>query len=224
MHSKKRKNNGLFITFEGIEGCGKSTHIKYLYKFLKKHGFKVIKTKEPGGSSIGKIIRKILLDPKNKNLSPKTELFLLLADRAQHTIEKIKKFLNLGFIVISDRYIDSSIAYQAAGRELNLNFVKKLNKFATDNLVPDLTFLLDIDISKGLKNAKKRKFFFKKVDRFETEKLKFHKKVRDMYYKLLKDEPNRIILIKLKKNPKDTQKIIRKIVLDKINSLNWKIK
>lgn len=215
MATKKTKNKGFFITFEGIEGSGKSTHIKLLKSFLIKKGLKVITTKEPGGSSIGKKIREILLNPLNKNLTSKTELFLLLADRAQHTYEKIKPFLEKGYIVISDRFIDSSVAYQGAGRKIKVNIVKKLNQFATDNLLPDITILMDVNVSKGLISARKKDIFLN-GDRIERENLSFHKRVQAEYHKLAKEEPKRFIVININKDINSTQKIIRDIIIKKL--------
>jgi len=219
----KRKNKeGLFITFEGIEGAGKSTHIRLLAEYLKKRRFNVIVSKEPGGTQIGEQIRKILLDPKNKMLTGKTELFLLLANRAQHITEKILPHLKKGFIVISDRYIDSSVAYQGGGRKIDPEIIKELNRFATEDIKPDITFILDVDVKKGIKSARAKKSF-KSGDRIERENIRFHKRVQKEYYKLAKEEPERIVLIKLKKNIDETQNIIRKIVVEKIKEKGFKI-
>ncbi len=208
------RKDGFFITFEGPEGCGKSTHSKLLVNFLKEKGFNVKLTREPGGTSIGKQIREILLDVDNKNLTPMAEFFLLLADRNQNVTENIKPFLSKGYIVISDRYIDSSIAYQHGGRNIDYNLVKKLNKIATENLKPDITFILiNDDIEKALENAKKES---RVIDRFEKESILFHKKILRLYYKLEKEEKNRVILLNILENIEDTQNKIRDIIVKRL--------
>jgi len=220
---KKRKNKrGFFITFEGIEGSGKSTHIKLLAEFLKEKGFDVIITKEPGGTPIGEQIRKILLDPKNKTLTGKTELFLLLANRAQHIAEKIVPYLYKGFVVISDRYADASIAYQGGGRGIDTQIINNLNKFVTENIFPDITILMDVDLKKGIKSAR-MKNDFKLGDRIESESLRFHKRVQNEYYKLAAKEPERIVLVKLKRNINETQNIIRKTIINRMKRYGFKI-
>ncbi len=204
---------GLFITFEGPEGCGKSTHSKLLEKFLKKKDFKVKTTREPGGTKIGKQIRNVLLAINNKELSPLAEFFLLLADRNQNVTENILPFLKENYIVISDRFIDSSVAYQHGGRNIKIDIIDKLNNIATYKIKPDITFLLiNENIEGALENAKQKSGT---VDRFENENLKFHKKIYNIYKKLAKKE-KRIHLINIKGDINTTQKLIREIVLKKI--------
>lgn len=216
---KSNLHKGFFITFEGIEGTGKSTHIKKLSSFLKNQGYKVIITKEPGGTHIGLQIRKILLDPKNKNLEPLAELFLLLADRSQHIIEEIIPFLKKGYIVLSDRYADSSIAYQSAGRNLENSMVQKLNQIAKHSLEPNLTFLLDATLETSLHKVKQLSKEFAGGDRIENESLKFHKRVKKEYIKVLNKNKKRMIRIVLKKEINDTQKIIQKITLERLQGV-----
>ncbi|MBU1075716.1 MAG: dTMP kinase [Spirochaetes bacterium] len=217
---KKSQNKGFFITFEGIEGTGKTTHIIALSKFLKKKKLNVIITKEPGGTRIGKLIRKILLDPKNFLLNPLSELFLLLADRAQHVKETIIPYLNKKYIVISDRYADSSVAYQAAGRNISTVLIKKLNDLAIRNTKPGLTFLLEADLATSLKKVKKLSKEYKGGDRIEQESLKFHKKVKKEYLKLLKTNKNRMVRIPLQEKVADTQKLIRDVTVKKLKRVN----
>lgn len=188
---KNKIKKGFFITFEGPEGSGKSTQVNLLNKFLKKNGFNVLVTREPGGSAIGCQIRKIILKSDNTLMTGMCELFLYLADRAQHVEEVINPALRKDMIVISDRYSDATIAYQGKGRTIGTSATEKLNKLATGNLVPDITFLLDIKASKGLKNATKIK-----SDRMENESITFHNNVRKEYLKLQKKYPKRIKLIK----------------------------
>ncbi len=149
------------------------------------------------------------------------ELYLLLADRSQHVYEKIIPYLKKNYIVISDRYADSSIAYQSAGRNINNNLVNKFNKLATNNVKPCLTFLLHTDLQKSIQKAKKLSKEFNGGDRIERESLTFHKKVKKEYDKLQKSNKNRIIKIKLKKNIKDTQKIIQEITIQKLEKANF---
>lgn len=164
-------------------------------------------------------MRKILLNPENKNLSHLTELFLYLADRAQHIEEKILPNLQKGYIVISDRYSDSTIAYQMAGRNLNVDLVNKLNKLVIHNVIPDLTFLMDADLNKTLPKVKSLSKEYKGGDRIEQESIHFHKKVKKKYENLLIENPHRIIKIKLKKDIDQTQQLIQKICLQKLKKM-----
>lgn len=176
---------GLFIVFEGGEGTGKSTQIKLLAKHLKSLRKKVVITKEPGSTTLGKNIRKLLLNPKEKFVSPRTELLLYEADRAQHVDSLILPKLRVGFIVISDRYQDSSVVYQGISRKLGANKVHTLNRFATGGLNADLTFILDLQVKEAFKRIKKRG----RLDRIEKEKLSFHEKVRRGFLQLAKKSP-----------------------------------
>ncbi len=183
---------GFFITVEGIEGSGKSTLAKGLYNKLKEKGFPVLLTWEPGGTGVGEKIREILLF--SENLSPWTELFLFLASRKEHVEKKILPALREGKIVICDRFDDSTIAYQGFGRELPLRILKRMNKIVTQELKPNLTFLLDIEPAEGLKRTDRR-------DRIEKENIDFHSKVREGYLKIAKRAKKRVIVIDGKKSP-----------------------
>ncbi|ACL70783.1 dTMP kinase [Halothermothrix orenii] len=176
---------GLFITLEGIEGSGKSTQIEMLYKRLKKDGFDVIITREPGGTPIGKEIRKLLLDPDNI-MGAKAEFLLYAADRAQHVVELIKPALESGKVVLADRFIDSSIAYQGYGRGLDIDVVKTVNEWVIDGCWPDLTFVLDLDVEKGLERARGYSPD-NQGDRLERELVTFHRRVRQAYHQLAED-------------------------------------
>lgn len=195
---------GKFITFEGIEACGKTTQIKLLDKYLSQKGYKTVLTREPGGTKIGDLIRSILLDTKNKNMHPKTEWLLYAAGRAQHVEELIKPSLVKGWFVLSDRYIDSTIAYQGAARRLDTETLKQLNDIATGGLKPDITIVLDITAEEGLKRAHGRGA----LDRFEQEELDFHKRVRNGYLELAKLEPARIKVVDGSKNVDEIHKEI----------------
>lgn len=190
-------HKGIFITFEGPEGSGKSTQAKLLLQYLESRNIPVILTREPGGTKIGQKIRQIILDPQNQSLSSKTELLLYAADRSQHVDEKIRPYLNKGYIVISDRYTDSTIAYQGFGRNLNLSLIKKLNDIATGSIIPDITIFLDIEIEKGLNQARRtaQDFHSHNGDRLEQEKNIFHKTVQKGYHYLYKKNKKRYIYI-----------------------------
>lgn len=207
---------GKFITFEGTEGSGKSLQARLLSRRLRKLGYKVIVTREPGNTNIGNSIRKLLLDPKNKSLDPVTELFLYLADRAQHVKEVIEPYLKKGYIVICDRFMDATAAYQGYGRGLSLDLIHKLNKLAVKNIMPDLTIILDVPVEIGLERAKK--VGPRGGDRIEREKLKFHHAVHYGYMQLAKKEPKRIKVIKVKDGINDTQEKIREIVLRRVGN------
>lgn len=183
---------GLFISFEGVEGSGKSTQINLLYNRLKKENKKVIITKEPGGSVIGQEIRNILLNPEFNKMAAKTEILLYTADRAQHVAEKIRPALKDNKIVLTDRYLDSNIAYQGYGRGIDLEMIKQINKWVIKDCLPDLTFIIDMDVKKGLKRARKISGS-KQGDRIEQEELIFHEKVRQAFRNMAKKE-NYILL------------------------------
>jgi dTMP kinase len=173
----------LFITFEGIEGCGKTTQIKRLAKRLEDLGIRFISTLEPGGTRIGQDIRRVLLDSKNAHLAPLAELILYAADRAQHIEEVIKPALDQGKWVLCDRFFDATVAYQGAGRGLDMDLIKTLNDLVTKGIRPDLTLLLDCPPETGIERAVKRinDLGHDGQDRFEREKMDFHRKVRAGY-------------------------------------------
>lgn len=181
---------GLFITFEGGEGCGKSTQAKLLTEFLQAQNEKAIFTREPGGPKISEKIREMLLSKENHEMENRTEVLLYSAARAQHTAQWILPNLEEGNIVISDRYYDSTTAYQGAARLLNSADINHLNRFATFDLQPDITFLIDVEVEVGLSRLDKTK-----IDRLEAESIEFHKRVRQGYLKLAKENPKRIIVI-----------------------------
>ncbi len=186
---------GLFITFEGIEGCGKTTQARLLYEHLLKGGYRVILTEEPGGTEIGIKIRKILLNKGHDSLHPLTELFLYSASRIQHVMEKIRPLLSKGYIVISDRFMDSTFAYQGYGRGIDINLIKCLDDIARQGLRPDITFLLDIEPELGLKRHSSRE-----LDRVERESIEFHRAVRYGYLEIARAEPERFIIIQAVKS------------------------
>jgi len=180
---------GKFITFEGIDGCGKSTQVEMLVAKLVDMNINVISIREPGGSRVSESIRDILLNRKTAELDDRTEALLMTASRAQITKEKILPTLSSGTWVIADRYADSTIAYQGGGRKINIDWLKKLNQFATYETVPDLTFFIDISVEEGVSRQKAEK------DRIEKAGADFQKRTREMYLKLVETNPDRITKI-----------------------------
>lgn len=201
-----------FITFEGIEGSGKTTQIMMLKDYLLEKNYQVKITREPGGTFIGDQIRKILLNDNNKNISRETELLLYAACRVQHIKEVIIPALKEDKVVLCDRFSDSTLAYQGYGRNIDLELIKRLNKIASGNIKPDLTILLDLDASEGLKRAKKRnseKAVSEREERFEKETLEFHKRTRIGFLELARNNQERIKVIDGSRNIEDIQKTIR---------------
>ncbi len=189
----------MFIAFEGIEGCGKSTQSKLLVDRLTKKGFDVVHTREPGGCELGDKLREILLDSKNKNIEKRSELFLYLAARSQHVKQKILPALKQKKIVVIDRFNYSTMAYQGYGRGIDLSFLEQLCDFSSFNIWPDITIVLDIPVEMGIERAKKRNKERMKsgIDesRFEMEKKEFHNRVREGYLKLCERFKEKMILI-----------------------------
>ena len=183
---------GIFITFEGIDGSGKTTQIELLNSFLKQLGFDVVVTREPGGTDIGDKIRKILLDSKNIQMSYRAETLLFLASRAELVSKVIQPSLIQGKIIICDRFFDSTIAYQGIARQLGAEKILDMSLWATENIVPDLTFLLSIDVwecENRLKNGKKKK------DRIEKEEVDFKSKIQEGYMQLAVKNKERFVIV-----------------------------
>ena len=178
----------LFITFEGADGCGKTTQIELINKYLQENGFKTLVTREPGAKGLGLKLREILLN-YNGEVSPNCESFLFLADRAQHVDCVIKPALNDGVIVLCDRHTDSTVAYQGYGRQLDIEQIKKLNEIAVNGLKPDLTIVFDIDIETSMQRVGKTK------DRMESAGMDFFNRDRNGYLAIANEEPNRVKVI-----------------------------
>lgn len=205
-----KKQKSFFITIEGGEGCGKTTQSKLLKKYLEDKGFKVILTREPGGSIVAEQVRNILLNPSFK-VVPLCELMLYEASRAQHLEEIIKPNLKKGYVVICDRFTDSTLAYQGYARNLDKNIIKKLNDIASCRIKPDITFYLDVKPEDGIKRAKSvDKGKLTGGDRIEKESIKFHNKVRKGFFDLARKYPARIKKIETKNGIEETQKSINK--------------
>lgn len=183
----------MFITFEGIEGSGKTTQAAMAANKIKDElGLEIIITREPGGTSLGNAVRSLLLHSREEIISHKSELLLFMADRAQHCEEIVKKALDKNKAVLCDRFYDATTAYQGYARGIDLDFLKQLNTWATSGLKPDLTILLDLDPEKGLKRIGSRKTG---KDRIEKEEMLFHVRVRNGYLAIAEDEPKRIKVI-----------------------------
>ena len=188
---------GYFITFEGVEGSGKSTQIKLLSEQLTARGLRTVLTREPGGCPIADKIRAILLDAENSALSPLSELMLYAAARAQHVTEVIVPALDSGSIVLCDRFCDATVAYQSFGRGIDRTIIDNLNLIACQGVAPDLTLLFDCDPKVGLDRARRRieTTTGPREERFELEALAFHQRVRDGYRRLAADQPDRFLII-----------------------------
>lgn len=199
---------GLFITFEGGDGCGKTTQINLLDKYLQDKGFKTLVTREPGAKGLGVKLREILLNYDGE-VSPTCESFLFLADRAQHVDCIIKPALKNGVIVLCDRHTDSTVAYQGYGRGLDLEQIHKLNNIATSSLKPDLTVVLDVDVETSMQRVGKEK------DRMESAGVEFFERVRNGFLEIAKQEPERVKVI----NSSDSIENIHKQILELVESI-----
>jgi dTMP kinase len=204
--------SGVFITFEGPDGSGKTTQIKLLEKYLKEKGYDILITREPGGTNISEQIRNVILDKNNMEMDKITEALLYAASRAQHVAQIIKPALLEGKAIICDRFVDSSIVYQGIGRNLGIDFIKKINDMATAGTQPDITFLMKLSPELGLN----RKFSSDECNRLDMEKLEFHNKVYEGYLKLESLYPQRIIGVDASKSIEELYKDIVKIVENKL--------
>ena len=202
--------NPLFITLEGIEGSGKSTNIKVINNYLNDKNINYINTREPGGSEVGNQLRNILLNTEKK-LSNQTELLLMLADRVNHIETLIQPNLEKGITVISDRFMDSSYAYQGGGREMGLDTITKIID-GLNIIQPNLTLLFDLPVEMALERARKRS----KLDRFESEDYDFHQRIRETYLFLAEDNSERIKIIDASKDIEEVESQVRKILEQKL--------
>jgi dTMP kinase len=198
----------MFITFEGPDGSGKTTQISPLSDYLIQKGYSVLITREPGGTVIGDQIRQVLADLKNTGMHPRSETLLFLAARAQLVEQVIKPNLEKGFIVLSDRYADSTMAYQGYGHQNDLGQIKNLINFATGGLKPDLTLLFDMDVEEGLQ----RKADGSEWNRLDAYSLEFHQRVRKGYHILAESEPQRWVKIEAGQSPEKIRAAIREAV------------
>lgn len=208
----------MFITFEGPDGSGKSTIIKKVYEKLVGEGYDIVLTREPGGTPIAEKIRNIILDNDNQELDARSEALLYAASRRQHLVEKIRPALKEGKIVLCDRFIDSSIAYQGGGRNIGVTNVLNVNLFATENTYPDLTIFFDVSPEVGLARVNHDK---KRVaDRLDNENENFHDKVYETFKEIVKNNPDRIVSIDASKSIDEVFNTTYKIVKEKLNGLH----
>ena len=203
----------MFITLEGPEGSGKSCQIPELAEFVRQQGYEVLTTREPGGTAIGDQVRQVIMNLKNTEMNPRTEILLFCAARAQIVDEVILPALNRGVVVISDRYGDSTLAYQGYGHRMDLDILRQILNFATGGLKPDLTLLLDVDVEEGLRRRRCSGGEWNRLDAYEVE---FHKRVRAGYHELAKAEPDRWESINANLNVEMVQSNIRKVIERKL--------
>ncbi len=202
----------MFITLEGPEGSGKTLQLPMLADYLRSQGHQVFTTREPGGTSISEQIRTILHNLENKEMNPRTEILLYQASRAQLVEQMIRPHLKKGWVVLSDRYADSTLAYQGYGHQIDIESLRVLVTFATGGLKPDLTILLDIDVETGLRR-KELKGEWNRLDAYDLE---FHKRVYQGYLQLVRDEPERWVVVDASQAPKKVQDDLRSVVAERI--------
>jgi dTMP kinase len=202
----------MFITLEGPEGSGKTSHIPYLVEYFREKGYTVFPTREPGGTSIGEQIREILHSLKNTEMHPRTETLLYQAARAQFVEQVIKPRLAMGEIVLSDRYADSTIAYQGYGHQQDLEQVRALVRYATGGLVPNLTILLDVDVEVGL-NRKRKADEWNRLDAYTVD---FHRRVHAGYLEMVAQEPDRWRVVDAGREWQSVQDELRKVILENL--------
>ena len=213
-HTESTMTHGLFITFEGPDGSGKTTVSAFVVEQLRALGHQVVHTREPGGVDIAEQIRRVILDPKNTAMDVKTEALLYAASRRQHLIEKVLPALNANQIVICDRFIDSSLAYQGVGRQIGFDEVYAINAFAIDNHLPDLTVYLDVDAQAGLDRIGDRHF----LDRLDREAVEFHQRVVEGYRQVRQRFADRIVVVDANREIAQVQRDALAIVLRKVNA------
>ncbi len=211
--------NGKLIVFEGVEGCGKTTQMQLCCEWLQQLSIPVVTTREPGGTQLGLHLRSLLLEnTEDKPITATTELLLYAADRCQHVEQELLPNLKSGKIVLCDRYIDSTIAYQGYGRSLDMNLIDRLNAIATSGLKSDLTLWLDLDVEQGLARKRKNGDI---ADRIEQEKIDFHRRVQKGYKELAASYPERNFKIEASLNKQDVQKQIQQRLTSKLQE--WEI-
>jgi dTMP kinase len=205
---------GFFITFEGIEGTGKSTQVEALYNYLTEQGYPAIYSREPGGTKIGNLIRTILSNPENREMSVLTEIFLFAAARAQHVEQLLRPSIEEGFVVICDRFADSTVAYQGFGRNIPLSLIREINSAATWRIQPDLTFYLDLEPETALHRVALRvQETETSADRLEREQLDFFHKVRGGYRRIAAEEPHRFKVLDATADPETIHRKIKDIAV-----------
>ena len=208
---------GTFITFEGIDGCGKSTQLRMLASWLRLRGLEVVTTREPGGTALGKRLRSVLLDPQIE-VDPLAELLLFAADRAQHVRKLLRPAIESGSIVLSDRYADATAAYQGAGRSFTPEMIAQVIGIATGGLKPDLTLLFDLPVAECLARTVRRSDDENRTDRLDSEDPAFHARVRDAYLRMAAAEPERFRLIDATGSINETHERVVDVVMQFLES------
>jgi len=202
---------GAFITFEGIDGCGKSTQLRLLASELRVRGLEIVTTREPGGTTLGRRLRAALLDVEEQ-VDPLAELLVFAADRAHHVRTLLTPALETNQVVLSDRYADATVAYQGAGRGFEPKLIQDIVQLATGGLVPDLTLLFDLSVAESAVRTRRR-VASKNTDRLDIEDAEFHSRVRNAYLEIAKAEPNRFRVIDARNSTRETHKMAMDIVL-----------
>ncbi len=202
---------GAFITFEGIDGCGKSTQLRLLASALRLQGLEVVTTREPGGTTLGQRLRAALLDV-DEQVDPLAELLVFAADRAQHVRQQLRPALKTNHVVLSDRYADATVAYQGAGRGFDRKLIDEIVKLATEGLKPDLTLIFDLSVPESITRTRRREEK-KQKDRLDIEDPDFHARVRNAYLEIAKAEPDRVRIIDAHGSTEETHNAVRKIVM-----------
>lgn len=215
-------NKGFLVTFEGGEGCGKSTQIKLFTEFLKKNKFRFVVSREPGGTPVYEEIRKVLLSSKSE-ITSKAEFLLFSSARAQHVAEVVKPSLEQGKVVILDRFYDSSFAYQGYAGNLEVKEIEEITKFAIDGCVPDLTIIFDISYEDGIKR-KNADVNLKTLDRIESKGESYHNKVRAGYLQIAHDNPDRVVVLDATKTKEEIFEEVQDIFLERFNLKIQKIR
>jgi len=203
---------GTFITFEGIDGSGKSTQLRLLNNFLQENGCNAVVTREPGGTQLGLRLRAALLDA-HEEVDPLTELLVFAADRAQHVRRKLRPALEAGLVVISDRYADATVAYQGAGRGFSPELIAEIVRLATGGLKPDLTLLFDVSVDESTVRTTRRSKARNTRDRLDIEHADFHTRVRDAYLRIAADEPERVKPIDSSGSVENTQQLVKNVIV-----------
>jgi dTMP kinase len=208
---------GTFITFEGIDGSGKSTQLRMLANYLKEAGCQVVVTREPGGTPVGNRLRAALLDA-HEEVDPLTELLVFAADRAQHVRRVLRPAIESGQVIISDRYADATVAYQGAGRGFSPELIAEIVQLATEGLKPDLTVLFDLSVEESISRTSRRSNDKNKGDRLDAEAEDFHVRVHGAYLELARAEPQRVKIVETNRPPEETHKRVKEIVVPFLKS------
>jgi dTMP kinase len=214
---KRKQVSGTFITFEGIDGSGKSTQLRLLANYLKDVGCEVLLTREPGGTPVGVRLRGALLDA-HEEVDPLTELLVFAADRAQHVRRVLRPAIAAGKVIVSDRYADATVAYQGAGRGFSPDLIAEIVQLATEGLKPDLTVLFDLSVEDSIARTSRRAHAKNKGDRLDAEASDFHVRVRNAYLEIARAEPERVKIVETNRPAEETHQRVKQIVVPFLKS------